>query len=150
MIINDDENDNFRVRPSFKKIASKPNKIIDYVKISNGIGSRNYGFKKVAIPTQHENFINKSLNEPLAELIRLNEHFNTKKEHRQSIRDINEAKRLKNQNLYHHEYQRIKNYLDTTAVDPVEAGRREERKREIKAMVERKPTKYDELLNGNK
>ena len=148
MIINDDENDNFRVRPSFKKIASKPNQTIDYPKISNG--SRNYGFKKVAKQTHNDNFKNKILNESLAELIRLNEHFNTKKEHRQSIRDMNEAKRLKNQNLYHHEYQRIKNYLDTTVVDPVEAGRLEERKREIKAMVERKPTKYDELLNGNK
>ena len=60
---------------------------------------------------------------------------------------MNEAKRLKNQNLYHHEYERIKNYLDTTVIDPVEASRLEQRKNEIKAMAERKPNKYDELIN---
>lgn len=149
MIINDDENKDFRVNPSFKKIASKPNKQIDYINISNG-SVRNYGFKKVTKPTQSENFKNKLLNESFAQLMKLNEHFNSKKEHRQSIRDMNEAKRLKNQNLYHHEYERIKNYLDTTVIDPVEAGRLEKRKMEIKDMV-RKPTKYDELIkNGNK
>ena len=62
---------------------------------------------------------------------------------------MNEAKRLKNTNLYHREYARIKNYLDTTVVDPVEAGRLENRKKEILAMAgERKKTKYDDLLNG--
>ena len=85
------------------------------------------------------------LNASLAELIRLNEHFITKKKHRESIRDMNEAKRLNNQNLYHHEYERIKNYLDTTVVDPVEASRIEKRKMEIKDMV-KKPNKYDELI----
>ena len=79
----------------------------------------------------------------------MNDHFKTKKEHRQSVRDMNEAKRLKNANLYHHEYERIKNYLDTTTVDPVEAGKLENRKKEILAMTgERKKTKHDELLNG--
>ena len=48
---------------------------------------------------------------------------------------MNEAKRLKNQILYYHEYERIKNYLDTTVVDPIEAGRLESRKKEIMAMV---------------
>ena len=72
-----------------------------------------------------------------------------KKDHRQSIRDMNETKRLNNLNLYHHEYARIKKYLDIAVVDPVEAGRLEHRKKEIQAMVgERKKTKYDELLNG--
>ena len=62
---------------------------------------------------------------------------------------MNENKRLKNLNLYHHEYARIKNYLDTAVVDPVETGRLEHRKKEIQAMVgERKKTKYDELLTG--
>ena len=85
----------------------------------------------------------------MAELIKLNEHFKAKKQRRQNIRDENEAKRLKNLNLYHHEYERIKNYLDTTTVDPVEAGKLENRKKEILAMAgERKKTKYDELLNG--
>ena len=61
----------------------------------------------------------------------------------------NEAKRLKHENVYHHEYARIKNYLDTTVIDPIESGRLEERKKEILAMAgDRKQTKYDELLNG--
>ena len=60
---------------------------------------------------------------------------------------MNEAKRLKNAYLYHHEYERIKNYLDTTVVDPVEAGRLESRKKELMAMTGgRKKTIYDELL----
>ena len=50
---------------------------------------------------------------------------------------------------YHHEYERIQTYLDTTVVDPVEAGRLEQRKNDIKAMGVRQKTKYDELLNGN-
>ena len=100
-------------------------------------------------PSSKERFEKKILNQSLSQLMLLNDHFKAKKEHRQSIRDVNEAKRLKNQNLYHHEYERIKNYLDTTVVDPVEAGRLESRKKEIMAMAgERKKTKYDELLNG--
>ena len=82
-------------------------------------------------------------------MIKLNEHFKAKKLNRQSVRDLNEAKRLKNQNLYAHEYERIKNYLDTTVIDPVETKRLEDRKKELMAMAgERKKTKYDDLLNG--
>ena len=100
-------------------------------------------------PSSKRRFETKILNQSMAELMRLNDHFKAKKEHRQNIRNENEAKRLKNQNLYHHEYERIKNYLDTTVVNPVEAGRLENRKKEILAMAgERKKTKYDELLNG--
>ena len=143
----DNKNTGFRTKPSFHKIATKPNKLIDYVTLSGG--PKNFGFKKVVKPTQDERLKNKILNESLAQLISLNEHFQAKRDQRQSIRDVNEAKRLKNQNLYHHEYERIKNYLDTTVVDPVEAGKLENRKKEILAMAgERKKTKYDELLNG--
>jgi len=100
-------------------------------------------------PSSKQRLETKILNQSMAELMRLNDHFIAKKEHRQNIRDINEAKRLKNANLYHHEYERIKNYLDTTVVDPVEAGRLESRKKEIMAMTGgRTKTKYDELLNG--
>ena len=85
----------------------------------------------------------------MSELIRLNDYFKAKKNRIQSIRDINEAKRLKNQNLYSHEYERVKKYLDTTVVNPVEAGRLKTRKKEILAMAnDGKKTKYDELLNG--
>ena len=66
----------------------------------------------------------------------------------QNIRDMDEMRILKNQILYHHEYERIKNYLDTTVVDPVETGRLQERIKHIKAMGERPKSKYDELLNG--
>ena len=45
-----------------------------------------------------------------------------KRDQRQSIRDINEAKWLKDQNLYHHEYERIKELFRYTVVDPVEVG----------------------------
>ena len=88
------------------------------------------------------------LNQSLSELMNLNEHFKAKRQRMQHIRDMNELKRLKNQNVYHHEYERIKNYLDTTVVDPVEAGRLEQRKKDIKAMGVRQKTRYDELLNG--
>ena len=73
-----------------------------------------------------------------------------KKQRMQNIRDANEAKRLKDLNLYHHEYARIKNYLDTTVIDPVETSRLEERKKEILKMKDggRNKTKYDELLKG--
>ena len=107
---------------------------------------KNIKYKKQSLK---ERFEKKILDQSMAELIRLNEYFKAKKQHKQNIRDFNEAKRLKNQNLYHHEYERIKNYLDTTVVNPVEAGRLENRKKEILAMAgERKKTKYDELLTN--
>jgi len=147
MEINDNKNMGFRTKPSFHKIATKPNKLIDYVTLSGG--HKNFGFKKVVKPTQDERLKNKILNESLAQLISLHEHFQAKRDHRQSVRDLNEAKRLKNQNLYAHEYERIKNYLDTTVIDPVETKRLEDRKKELMAMAgERKKTKYDDLLNG--
>ena len=103
--------------------------------------------KRSSNPTQDERLKNKILNESLAQLISLHEHFQAKRDHRQSVRDLNEAKRLKNQNLYAHEYERIKNYLDTTVIDPVETKRLEDRKKELMTMAsERKKTIYDELL----
>ena len=98
-------------------------------------------------PSSKQRLETKILNQSMAELMRLNDHFKAKKVHRQNIRDENEAKRLKNANLYHHEYERIKNYLDTTVIDPVETKRLEDRKKELMAMAsERKKTIYDELL----
>ena len=47
-----------------------------------------------------------------------------------------------------HECNRIKTYLDTTVVDPVEAGRLENRKKQIKAMGQREKTSYAEFSNG--
>ena len=128
----------FRTRPTFQHIANKPNKHIDFV-VMKGADKTNFGFSKVK---------NKILNQSLSELMKLHEYFEAKKQHAQNKRDQNEIKRLKNQNLYHHEYERINNYLDTTVVDPVEAGRLEKRKKDIKAMGERPKSKYDELLNG--
>jgi hypothetical protein len=130
---NDNKNTGFRTKPSFHEIAAKPNKLIDYVTLSGG--PKNFGFKKVVKPTQDERLKNKILNESLAQLISLHEHFQAKRDHRQSVRDLNEAKRLKNQNLYAHEYERIKNYLDTTVIDPVETKRLEDRKKELMAMA---------------
>ena len=126
----------FRKSPSFEQIANKPNQQINYVMMKGD--KKNFGFKKVK---------NKILNQSLSELMKLHEYFEAKKQHSQRARDINEINRLKNQNLYAHEYERIKNYLDTTVVDPVEAGRLEKCKKDIKAMSERQKTKYDELLN---
>ena len=120
----------------------------------DGVGNKVAKGDSVAVfsyskPSSKQRLETKILNQSMSELMRLNDHFKAKKERRQNIRDINEAKRLKNENLYHHEYERIKNYLDTTTVDPVEAGRLESRKKDIMAMAgERKKTKYDELLNG--
>ena len=79
-------------------------------------------------PTPKERLQRKLLNQSLSESMKLNEHVKAKKQRMQNIRDMNEMKRLKNQNLYMNEYERIKNYLDTTVVDPVEAGRLEKRK----------------------
>ena len=78
MEINNEKNTAFGTRPSFKKIASTPNKEIDYITISGG-GPKNFGFKKVVKPTQDERLKNKILNESIAELIKLNEYFQTKK-----------------------------------------------------------------------
>ena len=66
---------------------------------------KNIKYKK---PSSKERFETKILNQSMAELIKLNDHFKAKKQHRQNIRDMNETKRLKNANLYHHEYERIK------------------------------------------
>ena len=119
---------------------------IKYIKPSSkGHPSRN-GLSASSLAKERSE--KKILNQSLSQLMLLNDHFKAKKEHRQNIRNENEAKRLKNQNLYHHEYERIKNYLDTSVVDPVEVGRLESRKKGILAMGERKKTKYDELLNG--
>ena len=127
----------FRTRPSFQEIANKPNQQINYVMMKGD--KKNFGFKKVT---------NKILNQSLSELMKLHEYFEAKTQHSQRARDINEINRLKNQNLYAHEYERIKNYLDTTVVGPVETKRLKERKEAIKAMGQREKTKYDELLNG--
>ena len=103
--------------------------------------------KYIHKPTPKERLQRKILNQSLSELMKLNDHFKAKQQRMQHIRDANEMKRLKNQNLYMNEYERIKNYLDTTVVDPVEAGRLEQRKKDIKAMGVRQKTRYDELLN---
>lgn len=126
----------FRTRPSFEHIAHKPNKEINYVSMK---GDKNFGFKKVQ---------KKIMNESLAELMKLNDYFKAKKQRVQHARDLNEINRLKNQNLYAHEYERIKNYLDTNVAGPSEVKRLEERKTAIKAMGQREKTKYDELLHG--
>ena len=62
---NDETNMGFRTKPSFHKIATKPNKLIDYVTLSGG--HKNFGFKKVVKPTQDERLKNKILNESLAQ-----------------------------------------------------------------------------------
>mgnify|MGYP000152917312 CR=1 FL=1 len=106
---------------------------------------KNIKYKKQSLK---ERFEKKILDQSMAELIRLNEYFKAKKQHKQNIRDFNEAKRLKNQNLYHHEYERIKNYLESAVVHPHEIERLEKRKKEILVTsAKRSPTKYDELLN---
>ena len=130
----------FRKRPSFQEISDRgPNNQINYVMMKGD--KKNFGFKKVQ---------KKIMNQSLDELMKLNNYFKAKQQRTKQIRDLNEINRLKNQNLYAREYERIKNYLDTTVVGPVEAGRLEERKKDIKAIgeKERQKSKYDELLNG--
>ena len=130
----------FRKRPSFQEISNRgPDNQINYVMMKGD--KKNYGFKKVK---------NKIMDQSLDQLMKLHEYFEAKKQHSQRARDINEINRLKNQNLYAHEYERIKNYLDTTVVGPVETKRLKDRINDIKAMgeKERQKSKYDELLNG--
>jgi len=88
------------------------------------------------------------MNQSLAELMKLNDYFKAKKQRMHHQRDINELNRLKNQNLYANEYERIKNYLDTSTVSPAEVKRLNERKDIIKTMGQREKTKYDEFLDG--
>ena len=100
-------------------------------------------------PTQKQKLKNTIMDESLSELIKLNDYFKAKRNRIEHLKHMNDMKRLQNQNLYHHEYNRIKNYLDTTVIDPVEASRLLERQKQIKTMgSERQKTKYDELLNG--
>ena len=100
-------------------------------------------------PTPKEKLKNKIMDESLSELIKLNDYCKAKRNRIEHLKHMNDMKRLQNQNVYHHEYNRIKNYLDTTVIDPVEAGRLLERQKQSKAVgSERQKSKYDELLNG--
>ena len=49
------------------------------------------------------------MDESLSELIKINDYFKAKRNRIEHLKHMNEMKRLQNQNLCHHEYNRIKN-----------------------------------------
>ena len=103
--------------------------------------------------TVKERFQKRLLNNSFEQLLKLHEYFKDKRERKANIQEQNRIKELKNTNLYHHEYNRIKNYLDTSVISPAEVERLEHRTHEVKQIISdnpefRRKSKYDELLNS--